>query len=101
MKVLNAEDGFLALPNNDLTTLENAKVVIQQVPYEFTSSYIAGSDKGPQAMVDASHFVEFYDEELDQETYKNIGIATLEPINFEGLVDENAMVAIANQTREL
>ncbi len=101
MKVLPAEEGFLALPDAELTTLQNAKVVIQQIPYEYTSSYIAGSDKGPKAMVDASHFVEFYDEEIDQETYKNIGIATLDGLDFEGKVDEDAMVLIANQTREL
>lgn len=101
MRVLPAEEGFLALPDAELTTLENAKVVIQQIPYEYTSSYIAGSDKGPKAMVDASHFVEFYDEEIDQETYKNIGIATLDSLEFDGKVDEDAMVLIANQTREL
>ena len=101
MKVLPAEEGFLALPDAELTTLENAKVVIQQIPYEYTSSYISGSDKGPKAMVDASHFVEFYDEEIDQETYKNIGIATLDSLDFNGKVDEEAMVLIANQTREL
>lgn len=101
MRVLPAEEGFLALPDAELTTLQNAKVVIQQIPYEYTSSYIAGSDKGPKAMVDASHFVEFYDEEIDQETYKNIGIATLDGLDFEEKVDEDAMVLIANQTREL
>ena len=101
MRVLPAEEGFLALPDAELTTLENAKVVIQQIPYEYTSSYIAGSNKGPKAMVEASHFVEFYDEEIDQETYKNIGIATLDSLDFEGKVDEDAMVLIANQTREL
>ncbi len=101
MRVLPAEEGFLALPDAELTTLQNAKVVIQQIPYEYTSSYIAGSDKGPKAMVDASHFVEFYDEEIDQETCKNIGIATLDGLDFEGKVDEDAMVLIANQTREL
>jgi agmatinase len=101
MRVLPAEEGFLSLPDAELTTLENAKVVIQQIPYEYTSSYIAGSDKGPKAMVDASHFVEFYDEEIDQETYKNIGIATLDSLDFDGKVDEDAMMLIANQTREL
>ena len=100
-KTLSAEKGFLALPEAELTQFENAKVVIQQVPYEYTSSYVSGSDKGPQAIIETSHYVEFYDEELDQETYKHIGIATLEPISFEGLVDEAAMVEIANHTREL
>ncbi len=75
VSVLPAEDGFLALPEANLAAFENARVVIQQIPYEHTSSYIAGSDKGPEAIVSASHFVEFYDEELDRETYRYVGIA--------------------------
>ena len=68
------------------------------MPYEHTSSYIAGSAKGPEAIINASHFVEFYDEELDIETYKSCGIATLEPINFKGKVDEEAMGLIESVT---
>ena len=79
VSVLPAEEGFLALPEAHLASFENARVVIQQIPYEHTSSYIAGSDKGPEAIVSASHFVEFYDEELDSETYRYVGIATLSP----------------------
>ena len=101
IKVLPGEEGFLAFPEPDLATLNGAKVVIQQIPYEHTSSYVQGSDKGPAAMVSASHFVEFYDEEIDKEAYKNFGIATLEPLNFYGKVDADAIDLIANQTREL
>ena len=69
MNQLPAADGFLALP--DETDYQTAKYVIQQVPYEHTSSYLEGSAKGPAAIVSASHFVEFYDEELDAESYRN------------------------------
>lgn len=99
--VMPAADGFLALPEPELAKFENAKVAIQLIPYEYTSSYVAGSDKGPQAIVDASHFVEFYDEELDLETYKNFGIATLEAMDFEGVHDAAAVEKIYQQTREL
>ncbi|MBL7811314.1 MAG: agmatinase [Bacteroidetes bacterium] len=98
---LPADEGFLALPEADLASFEKARVAIQQVPYEHTSSYISGSDKGPAAIVSASHFVEFYDEELDQETYKDLGICTLAPIDFTGKVDEAAVKAIEEQTRAL
>jgi agmatinase len=101
MKVLSAEQGFLALPEEHLTQLDSAKVVIQQVPYEYTSSYLEGSKFGPKAIVEASHYVEFYDEELDQETYKSIGIATLEEMNFDGKVDEEAMQLIHQETKKL
>lgn len=100
-RVLPAEKGFLALPEPELANFDSAKVVIQQVPYEHTSSYVSGSDKGPEAIVNASHFVEFYDEELDRETYKSIGIATLEPMDFTGLADASAVDAIYTQTRNL
>lgn len=101
MKVLSADQGFLALPEEHLTQLGSAKVVIQQVPYEYTSSYLEGSKFGPKAIVEASHYVEFYDEELDQETYKSIGIATLEEMNFDGKVDEEAMQLIHQETKKL
>jgi len=84
VNILPAEEGFLAFPETELATLDNAKVVIQQIPYEHTSSYLQGSDKGPAAMVSASHFVEFYDEEIDREAYKNFGIATVESLDFQG-----------------
>lgn len=99
--LMSAEDGFLAFPEAHLATLENAKVVVQQTPYEYSSSYLMGSDKGPAAMVEASHFVEFYDEEIDREAYKNFGIATLQPIDFTGAIDADAVKLIADQTREL
>jgi agmatinase len=101
MKLLSPEKAFLSPPEEDLTLLENSKIAIQLVPYEHTSSYISGSNLGPQAIINASHFVEFYDEELDRETYRNIGCATLEPIDFGDNVDEDAMKIIENQTDEL
>ncbi len=98
---LPAEEGFLALPEAQLAAFENARVVIQQIPYEHTSSYIAGSDKGPEAIINASHFVEFYDEELDAETYRQVGIATLAPTDFTHTVDAAAVEKIRVQTAAL
>ena len=101
MKALSNEEGFLAIPEADLTTYANAKYVIQQVPYEHTSSYLEGSAKGPAAIVSSSHFVEFYDEELDQETYKLCGIATLPEMDFAGKVDADAVALIEQETSRL
>src|SRR5689334_16172390 len=101
VRVLPADEGFLALPEPELASFDKARVVIQQVPYEHTSSYLAGSFRGPGAMVKASHFVEFYDEEMDLETYKHVGICTLDEMDFTGLVDAAAVEAIEKQTREL
>ncbi len=98
MQEISNELGFLAIPEKELTQYTNSKVVIQSVPYEYTSSYIAGSNLGPQAIIEASHFVEFYDEETNQEAYKSIGITTLEPIQFGDKVDAEAIQLIEEQT---
>ena len=61
---------------------ENARFLILPVPYEATTTYMAGARFGPQAIIDASCNMELYDEELLQETYK-AGIHTfpfIEPI---------------------
>ena len=101
MKTLPTESNFLGIEENELHNYTSSKVVIQQVPYEHTSSYLEGSAKGPKAIVDASRFVEFYDEELDDETYKKCGIATLEALNFKNKVDAEAIAYIESETDKL
>lgn len=101
MKTLATKDNFLGIEEQDLCSYEKSKIVIQSAPYEHTSSYLQGSEKGPKAIIDASHYVEFYDEELDQETYKKIGIATLPPISFGKKVDADAIDLIEKKTDEL
>lgn len=101
MKSLTADKGFLALPEESFATYEKAKFVIQQVPYEHTSSYLEGSAKGPAAILSASHFVEFYDEEMDCESFRKGGIATMEEMDFGTRVDEAAMQLIDDETSKL
>lgn len=47
-----------------------SKVVLIPVPYDGTSTWIKGADKGPQAFLDASENMELYDIETDSEVYK-------------------------------
>jgi len=101
MKVLPGEDCFLAIPEPELCSYEKSKFVIQQAPYEHTSSYLQGSAKGPAAMIEASHFVEFYDEVLDMESYRQCGIATLPAIDFGSKVDADAINLIESETDKL
>lgn len=98
---LPSETNFLGITEPELCDYKTSRFVIQPVPYEHTSSYLAGSAKGPEAMIQASHFVEFYDEELDQESYKNGGIATLKAIDFTNLVDAAAVDLIEKKTSQL
>jgi agmatinase len=101
MKALSAKENFLGIEDEKFYDYKKSKFVIQQVPYEYTSSYLSGSDKGPEAIVNASQFVELYDEELDQETYKKCGIATLKPLNFKGKHDKKAIDFIEEETLKL
>ncbi len=102
MKVLATKDNFLGIAEKELYSYEKSKYVIQQVPYEHTSSYLAGSDKGPKAIVNASQYVEFYDEELGVETLKNCGIATVAALKFgKNDVDKKAVALIENATAKL
>ena len=63
----------------EYTTYESAKIAILPVPYDGTSTWLKGADKGPQAILEASPNLEFYDIETDSEVFKQ-GIATLDPV---------------------
>ena len=101
MKYFNSKKNFLALEEEALFAYASSKYVIQSAPYEYTSSYISGSNKGPGAIIKASQFVELYDEELDQESYKKGGICTLAPMDFKGRTDEKAVKHIEKNTLKL
>jgi agmatinase len=58
------------------SNLQQAKTIILPVPYDGTSEWRGGSRHGPQAIIDASQYLELYDLELDREIYE-VGICTL------------------------
>jgi len=58
----------------EYTHPHTAAVTILPVPYDGTSTWIKGADKGPQAILDASYNLEFYDIETDSEVFRK-GIA--------------------------
>jgi len=62
--------------HSKITTLDEAKVVILPVPYDSTTEYKGGTREGPQAIIDASQYLELYDIELDRDI-SEIGIHTL------------------------
>ena len=75
MKYLSNKKGFLGIDNN--STKEN--VVVVPFGLEKTVSYGGGTKKGPIEIIKASHQVELYDEDLNKEPYKFIGIKTVKP----------------------
>lgn len=55
---------------------EPSRVVILPIPYEATTTYRQGTENGPDALLDASGQLECYDEELDWEVGRDVGIYT-------------------------
>ena len=73
MNYLSQKKGFLGYDAN--FKIEN-KVVVIPFGLEKTVSYGGGTKNGPKEIIKASHQVELYDEELNKEPYKKIGIKT-------------------------
>lgn len=58
---------------------DQSKIVILPVPYDGTSTWIKGADKGPEALLEASYTLENYDIETRSEVYLN-GIFTAQAV---------------------
>lgn len=100
MNTLGIEKNFLGI-EDDHSTLEAAEIAIVSAPYEHTVSYGGGTGNGPEAILAASHFVEFWDEEFKRELCYEKGIATVAPIDFAGATDAEALAMIEDQVRAL
>lgn len=61
--------------DEELGRLDNARYVLLPVPYDGTSTFVKGADKGPQAILDASDSLELYDVQYGIEAC-NAGIYT-------------------------
>ena len=74
MKFLKPSEGFLGLPKENKN---KNKVYIIPFGLEKTVSYSSGTKNGPKKIIEASHQVELFDEELKLEPYKKFNIKTL------------------------
>ena len=88
---------FLGLPEED-TRYEACRGVVVPVPWEATVSYGGGTAKGPRAILEASAYVELWDEVLEEEPYRIGGIHTAPAVRPPtddpgGIVDALAEVA--------
>ena len=54
----------------EFAQLDKAKIVLIPVPYDGTSTWGKGADKGPEAFLEASENMELYDIETGTEVYK-------------------------------
>ncbi|MFC2097117.1 agmatinase [Bacteroidota bacterium] len=62
------------------STLSHASVLLQSIPYDGSSTWGKGADKGFQTFLEAAENMELYDIETDSEVYKK-GIHILPEIN--------------------
>src|SRR5690606_23300313 len=60
---------YAGIPQKN-AALETSKIVLIPVPYDGTSTWQKGADKGPEAFLDASENMELYDIETKTEVYK-------------------------------
>ena len=67
----------------------SAAAAIIPVPYDLTSTWRKGADRGPSALLDASGTIELYDIQTASEPWKR-GIITLPPILHDGGPEELA-----------
>ncbi|MFQ5530234.1 MAG: agmatinase [Gemmatimonadota bacterium] len=73
---------------------ESAAAVIIPVPYDLTSSWRKGADRGPQALLEASAYVELYDIRTDSEPWLR-GIETAAPVLCDG--EPEAMTSMVRE----
>ena len=65
--------------NEVVYSYSESGIIIVPVPYDETSTWMKGADKGPDAILDASINLEFYDVETSSEAHLK-GINTIAPI---------------------
>ncbi len=100
MKTLGIKKNFLAIEDK-YSSYENSKIAILSAPFEKTVSYGKGTADGPKEIVKASHYVEFYDEELDRELVFEKGIATLPELKFKDMSTKKGINKIYKNVKDL
>jgi len=65
--------------NEVVYNYQDSEIIIVPVPYDETSTWMKGADKGPDAVLEASVNLEFYDTETSSEAHLK-GINTVAPV---------------------
>lgn len=81
--------------SEEFSKLETAKIVLIPVPYDGTSTWQKGADKGPEAFLHASENMELYDIETGTEVYQQ-GVYLADAISENS--SPEAMVDAVHQT---
>jgi len=84
--------------DKEFATPEKAKITLIPVPYDGTSTWQKGADKGPEAFLRASENMELYDIETETEVYRQ-GVY-LHPAIAESQSPESMVKAVHRATKE-
>ena len=97
MKYLSNKNGFLGIDNKfDI----KQKSVVIPFGLEKTVSYGGGTKNGPKEIIKASHQVELYDEELNCEPFKVIGVKTIKPFKINKNINKALkQISLLNQNQ--
>ena len=95
--ILPPDEGFLGLSPEDGVDYAAAKAVIIPFGLEGSVSYGGGTANGPAAMIEASHQVELFDEDLWCEPFRDFGVVTMR----EKVVDGSNIKAAINNLSAL
>ncbi|MBU2947993.1 agmatinase [Zobellia uliginosa] len=94
---MSTTKNYAGIPDK-FAQLETAKVILIPVPYDGTSTWGKGADKGPQAFLEASENMELYDIETNTEVYEQ-GIHLAEAIT-ENSSPEAVVDAVHKRTKK-
>ncbi|MFU8842913.1 MAG: agmatinase [Bacteroidales bacterium] len=85
--------------DNHFTAFDSSRIAVLPVPYDGTSTWIKGADKGPAAILEASANMELYDIETGLEVFRQ-GIYTADPVT-EKSSPEKMSVAVQHEVDRL
>ena len=87
-------------PDAPYCDFATARVTIIPAPLEYSVCYMKGTERGPQAILDASSQMELYDEELDCCPIE-IGVYTRPPLEYHGMDHAAALKAGGEAVRDV
>lgn len=87
-------------PDAPFCDLATARVTIIPAPLEYSVCYMKGTERGPQAILDASSQMELYDEELDWCPIE-VGVHTRPSLDYRGMDHAAALQATGDAAREV
>jgi agmatinase len=90
---MSTSKNYAGIPD-EFAQLEKSKIILIPVPYDGTSTWGKGADKGPEAFLEASENMELYDIETDSEVYRQ-GIHLTDPI-----VENSSTEALVNKVHK-